>query len=100
MPKTRTFDASKYRDNPKAIAKYLNDILITGDPVLITKAIGAMIRAQGGTRFAKKSGERRDSLYVMFSGKSSPAFDTVLNVMVALDIQLVAKPAGVEARSV
>ena len=93
MPKARAFDASKYRDNPKAIAKYLNDSLAAGDPVLITKALGAMIRAQGVTRFAKKSGRRRDSLYPMFRGKSSPAFDTVLNVLRALDIQLVAKPS-------
>jgi probable addiction module antidote protein len=94
MPKARAFDASKYRDNPKAIAKYLNDNLATGDPVLITKALGTMIRAQGMTRFAKKSGSRRDSLYVMFRGKSSPAFDTVLNVLRALDIQLIAKPSA------
>jgi DNA-binding phage protein len=37
------------RDDPSAIAKYLNDALSTGDPVLITKAIGDMVRAQGVT---------------------------------------------------
>jgi len=25
MPKARAFDAAKYRDNPKAIAEYMND---------------------------------------------------------------------------
>ncbi len=43
-PSERAF-AAKHRDNPRAIAKYLNDALSTGDPVLITKAIGEMVRA-------------------------------------------------------
>jgi probable addiction module antidote protein len=55
-------------------------------------AIGDMARAQGMTRFAKKAGIRRDSLYKCFSGTSSPAFDTVFNVLIALDVQLIAKP--------
>jgi DNA-binding phage protein len=46
MPKARPFDAAKYRDDPRAIAKYLNDALSTGDPVHITKAIGDMVRSR------------------------------------------------------
>ena len=92
--KALAFDASKYRDNPNAVAKYLNDNLANGDPVLITKALGAVIRAQGMTRFAKKRGSRRDRLYPMFREKSSPAFDTVLNVLRTLDIQLIARPSA------
>src|SRR5665811_1301462 len=53
--------AAKYRDNPRAIAKYLNDALSTGDPVLITKAIGDMVRAQGVTSFSQKAGVRRET---------------------------------------
>jgi hypothetical protein len=45
-PSERAF-AAKHCDNPGAIAKYLNGALSTGDPVLITKAIGDMVRAQG-----------------------------------------------------
>jgi probable addiction module antidote protein len=86
--------AAKYRDNPRAIAKYLNDALSTGDPIRIIKAIGAMVRAQGVTRFSQKAGMRRDNLYRTFNGESSPAFDTVVNVLLALDIQLVAKPGA------
>jgi probable addiction module antidote protein len=75
-PKARAFDAAKYRDDPSAIAKYQNDALSTGDPVLIIKAIGDMVRAQGVTRFSHKAGIRRDNLYRMFNGESSSAFDT------------------------
>jgi probable addiction module antidote protein len=76
------------------IAKYLNHALATGDPVLITKAIGDMVRAQGVTSFSQKAGVRRDTLYRTFSGETSPALDRVMTVLLALDIQLMAKPSA------
>src|SRR5260370_34770225 len=91
-PRALAFDAAKYRDDPCAIAKYLNDALSTGDPVLITKAIGDMVRAQGVTRFSQKAGMRRDNLYRSFKGELSPPFDRVINVLIALDIELIARP--------
>ena len=91
-PSERAF-AAKHCDNPRAIAKYLNDALSTGDPVLIRKAIGDMVRAQGVAKFAQKVGLRRDGLYRSFRGEISPAFDTVLSVMLALDVQIVVKPS-------
>jgi probable addiction module antidote protein len=94
MPGVRIYDAAKYRDDPKAIAQYLNDALSTEDPFLITRAVGTMVRAQGITRFSRKAGMRRDSLAKMFSGEASPAFDTVMRLLIALDIQLIAKPAA------
>jgi probable addiction module antidote protein len=92
MSKTRAFDPAKYRGNPKMIAKYLN-ALTTGDAALITKAIGDMVRAPGMTRFSQKVGLRRESLYRSFRGEMSPGFDTVIKVLFALDIRLVAKPS-------
>jgi probable addiction module antidote protein len=78
--------------NPKMIAKYLNHALATGDAILITKAIGDMIRAQSVTRISQKVGLRRDSLYRSFRGHTGPRFETVIKAIVALNIQLVAKP--------
>jgi probable addiction module antidote protein len=82
----------KHRDNPSAIAEYLNSALSTGDSVAIAKAIGNMVRAQGVARFAQKAGMRRDSLYRTFNGKTSPPLDRVMDVLLALDIKLSAKP--------
>ena len=39
---------------------------------------------------------RRDNLYRAFKGELMPAFDKVVKVLIALDIQLVAKPSPVE----
>jgi probable addiction module antidote protein len=94
-PKAAAF-AAKYRDNPRAIAKYLNGTLSTGDPIRIIKAIGDMVRAQGVTRFSQKAGMRRDSLYRSFGGELIPPFDRVINVLLALDIRLIAKSAPSE----
>lgn len=82
----------KHRDDPHAIAEYLNSALATNDSAVIAKAIGHMIRAQGVTKFAEKAGVRRDTLYRMFDGKISPALDRVVGVLLALDIQLLAEP--------
>lgn len=94
MPRTLVVDASKYCDNPKKIAKYLNSALATGDAALITKSIGEMVRAQGMSKFSAKVGLRREGLYRSFGGQMGPGFDTVIKVLVALNIQLVAKPSA------
>ena len=94
MRGARNFDTTKYRDDPKAIAEYLNGALLTEDPFLITRAISTMVRAQGITRFSRKAAMRRDELYRMFTGEVSPPFDTVVRLLIALEIQLIAKPAA------
>jgi probable addiction module antidote protein len=93
MPGAHGFDTAKYRDDPKAIAEYINVALSTEDPFLITRAIGNMVRAQGMTRFSRKAGMRRDSLIKTFTSEASPPFDTVVRLLIALDVQLLAKPA-------
>jgi probable addiction module antidote protein len=97
-PEVLAFE-EKHRDHPRAVAKYLNDALSTSDPVLITKAIGDVMRAHGVARLATKAGLRRDSLYRSFNGEMSPAFDTVIKALIALDVRLVAKPAATLSRS-
>jgi probable addiction module antidote protein len=92
MPKAPPFDAAKCRDDPRAVARYLNDALSTGDSVVITKAIGKMIRAQGTTKISERAGLRRESLYRTFGGERNPKLGWVITVLQALQIHLVAKP--------
>jgi probable addiction module antidote protein len=100
MPKDRALDTAKYCGKPKIIAKHLNAALETGDVTLITKAIGDMVRAQGVSRFSRKVGLRREGLYRSFAGQTGPGFDTVIKVLLALGVRLVAKPsAGLGARA-
>ena len=85
-------DAAEYCDNPQAIAQYLNDACSTQDPVVIAKAIGDMIRAHGVTEFSERARMRRESLYRSFGGKTNPPFASVVQVLVALDVQLRVEP--------
>ena len=54
MSKAKAFDAAKYRNNPKLIAKYLNDALAADDPTFATRAIGNLARAHGMTSIAEE----------------------------------------------
>jgi probable addiction module antidote protein len=94
MRKACSFDAQKYRDNPKMIAKYLNVALASDDAAVIVKAIGDMLRAHGIARVSTKTGLRREGLYRSFKGHIVPGFDTVLKALLALDVRLVTKPHG------
>ena len=91
--KTRAL-AAKFCDNPVAISAYLNDALSTGDAMVIAKAIGDMVRAQGMSRFSRKSELNRENLYRMFNGKKNPKIEAVMKAVVALDIQLMANPSA------
>src|SRR5258706_13771355 len=90
MSKVHAFNAAKYRSNPKAIANYLNDALATDDSAFI-RALGNLARAQGMGAIAEEARVDRAGLYRSLRG--DPAFGTVLKVLTALGIQLVAKPA-------
>jgi probable addiction module antidote protein len=94
MSKATAFDTPKYRNNPKLIAKYLNDALATDDAAFAIRAIGNLARAHGMGAIADKANVDRAGLYRSLRGDMDPAFGTVLKVLAALGIQLVAKPAA------
>jgi probable addiction module antidote protein len=90
MPKIRAFDPAKYRGNPEKIAKYLSDALASDDPAFTARVIGKLARAHGMAAIAEQAHVSREGLYRSFNGKSDPAFGTVLRVLAALGVQLVA----------
>ncbi|KIZ40190.1 MULTISPECIES: addiction module antidote protein [Rhodopseudomonas] len=91
MVRARVFDAADYLDSPEMIAAYLNEAFASEDPALIAKAIGAVARAQGMTDVAEKAGLSRENLYRALGGDAKPEFATVLKVLHALGIDLVAQ---------
>ena len=84
---------NRLRDNPDAIAKHLNQLLSSRNGVRVVKAIGQAIRAQGMARFSKRAGMQRSNLYRSFRGEIGPKFETVLDVLSALDLELIVKPS-------
>ena len=85
--------SNRFRDNPDAIARHLNQVLSSRDGVLVVKAIGQVIRAQGMARFSKRTGMQRSNLYRSFRGEIGPKFETVLDVLSALDLDLTVEPS-------
>jgi len=91
MATVTPFDAADYLDSPEMIAAYLTEAFESEDPALIAKAIGAVARAQGMTDVAEKTGLSRENLYRALGGDAKPEFATVLKVLHALGISLVAQ---------
>jgi probable addiction module antidote protein len=88
---TRLVAAKNFRNDAKAIAEHLNEAMSTKDPLLIMRAIRAMVHAQGLTRFSRKAALTRGTVDKIFTAEESPAFDTVLKLLFALDVRLVAE---------
>lgn len=83
MTKVRPYDAAEYLDSPEMIATYLTGAFESEDPKLIARAIGNAARAQGASDLAEKIG--------LLGPDSKPEFATVLKVLHALGISLVAQ---------
>jgi probable addiction module antidote protein len=92
MAKAKPFDAAEYLDNPEIIAAYLTEAFESDDPSAVVMAVGAVARARGMSTVAEKAGLSRENLYRALGGDAKPEFGTVLKVLRALEIDLVAQP--------
>lgn len=92
MAKAKIFDAAEFLDSPEMIAAYLTEAFESDDPSAITMAIGAVARSHGMTAIAEKAGLSREHLYRALGGETKPEFATVMKVLHALGIDLVAQP--------
>jgi probable addiction module antidote protein len=94
MAKAKPFDAADYLDSPQAIAAYLSEAFATGEDDLIARALGTVARVKGMKVVAEEAGVSRENLYRSLSAGGKPELGTVMKVLGALDVQLVAKPKG------
>ena len=91
--KTAPFDVADYLDSPATIAVYLSEALETGDAKYIARAIGTVARTTPGmTIIARETGLSRESLYKSLGADGNPQLKTVIKVLRAFGVQLVAKP--------
>jgi probable addiction module antidote protein len=94
---TKPFDAAEVLDSPEMIAAYLTEAFGSDDPALMAMAIGAVARSQGMSEVAEKAGLSRENLYRALGGDAKPEFGTVIKVLHALGIDLIAQPKAEEA---
>ena len=61
--------------------------------------VGRIARARGMSEIAKKTGLRREGLYKMLSVQGNPELATVLRILQAIGVQLVAEPVKVRRKT-
>lgn len=87
------FDAAEFLDSEEAISAYLAALLEEGNSKAFATGLGDVARARGMSQVARDAGVSRESLYRALSGEGNPEFGTILKVMRALGLKLVAQPA-------
>jgi probable addiction module antidote protein len=86
--KTIPFDAADSLDTDAACVELFGDALASGDPAIITSALGLIARARGMSALAKETGLSRETLYKALSEGGNPTLDTLLKVTQALGVRL------------
>ncbi len=82
------FDASAYLDNEETIAEYLAAALEDPDPDAFLMAVRDVAKARGIANVAARAGLGRESLYKTLRPGAKPRFDTVRQLLAALDVKL------------
>jgi probable addiction module antidote protein len=91
VPSGKSFDPTKYRDDPAAIAEYLDQALTRDDLPDFVRAVGAMMRAQNVVALSEETGLRRENLYRMFAGDRDPTLGNTMKVLASLGVQFAIK---------
>ena len=92
--KVTPFDAADYLTTAEACAVFLTEALKSEDVAYIANALGVVARACGMAEIARKTGLSREGLYKTLSVKGNPELATVLKILEAVGLKLVAQPAA------
>ncbi|MFZ1773866.1 MAG: addiction module antidote protein [Rhizobiaceae bacterium] len=65
----------------------------SGEPAVITHALGVVARAKGMSQLARDAGVTREALYKALTAEGDPKLSTFLGVLRALGIRLTAHAA-------
>lgn len=90
-PETAPFDPAEHLDDPMAQAKLVSDAFATGDRQIIKKALDTVRRARNVTNLAERAGVTREELYKAFREKCDPQLSTIIGVLDALGLQVMAE---------
>ena len=91
--RTRPYDSASYLTDDESIIAYIEDVIETGDPALVSHALGVVARARGMAQIAREAGVSRENLYRALSSEGNPEFGTVFKVITALGLRLSVEPA-------
>ena len=92
------FDPKLYRDNPAAIAAYLDEVFRKNDLPEVLIALNRVMRAQNVKAMARETGLRRDNLYKTFGGEIDPQLGRVMVLFEGLGVRLSVMPVKPKQR--
>ena len=87
----RTFDAARYLKAPETRAAYLDEAFKSNDIPEIVEALGTIARAVGMSKVARSAKVSRERLAQVLSRNGTPDLNTVIGVLRACGVLLVAK---------
>jgi probable addiction module antidote protein len=91
MTQLQPFDASKYLTDEATISEFLTTALEDENPDVFLRALNDAAKAHGMSQLARDTGMGRESLYKALAPGAKPRYDTVLKVLSALGVKLVAQ---------
>lgn len=90
--KLARYDSAEYLKDDDAIIAYLQEALESGEPAMVSHALGVVARARGMSQIAREAGVSRENLYRALSDEGNPELGTVMKVMRVLGVKLTAEP--------
>ena len=90
--KLARYDSAEYLKDDEAIVAYLQEALESGEPAMVSHALGVVARARGMSQIARDAGVSRENLYRALSDEGNPELGTVMKVMRVLGVKLSAAP--------
>ena len=89
MPlETFPFDAADSLDTRAEQADLLAEAFASGDPAVVTAALGMIARARGITQVAREAGVSREALYKATGPEGNPTLATLMGIMKATGLKL------------
>ncbi|MFZ2108419.1 MAG: addiction module antidote protein [Roseiarcus sp.] len=92
--KTLPFDAADALDSPEEQAALLEEAFGSGDPRVVTGALGMIARARGIGKVALEIGLSREALYKATGPDGNPTLTTLMGILRATGLKLSAKTAS------
>jgi probable addiction module antidote protein len=91
--KTLPFDAADALDSPEEQAALLEEAFASGDPRVVTGALGMIARARGIGKVALETDLSREALYKATGPDGNPTLTTLMGILRATGLKLSAKTA-------
>ena len=92
--KTLPFDAADALDAADEQAAVLTEAFASGEPAIVTAALGMIARARGISQISRETGLSREAVYKATSPEGNPTLATLMGIMRVTGLQFSVGRAG------